>query len=328
MKKALVIVLAVAFLVGAGFSNQTAVEASSLADEIDELEIVVTYGAGGSTDVTVRQMEPHLEEHLGIDITISNVSGAAGLTGANYAHGTDRDDGSLMFTLVTTPAYFAPHTTPDTIEFDPRYDLTHIARVGQWRNDLAIRKDDDRFDNWEEFLEYSRENPGEVTVGLNGIGHTTHITMEWLSMQEDVDWTFVPYDSGSENVSALAGGHVDASASVVSWAGMEDEIEPIVAFDNEPIPGYEDVPYLQELGYDWTAPSLLSFAAPEGVPEDRVEELAEAIEYAVTQDDVLDVMGEYEMFVDFWPGEELQQDIEERYDVLGELMEEIGLAAE
>ena len=106
---------------------------------------------------------------------------------------------------------------------------------------------------------------------------------------------------------------------------MADEIEPILVFDEFHIPGYEDVPYLKELGYDWTAPSLLAFSAPPGVPQERVDILREAIEYAANQEAVLEAMAGYEMFVDFWTGEELLQDIEDRYDVLGNILEEMGL---
>lgn len=294
-------------------------------DEIDTIELIVVYGAGGSTDIIARQVAPVLEEVLGVNVTIRNVSGAAGLTGANYAYSTERNDGSVIFTLTTTPAYMSSHTTPGAIEFDPR-ELTHIGRVGQWRNDLAIRKDEDRFSNWEEFLAYSKENPGEVVVGLNGIGHTTHITMEWLAMEEDVDWIMIPFDSGIENVTALAGGHVDASASVVSWMPMQDEIKPILVFDNHHIPGYEDVPILREVGYDYSAPSLFAFSAPPGVPEDRVKLLQDAIEEATKDDRVKEAMARYELIVDFWTSQRLQQEIDDRYVELGELLREIGLA--
>ena len=185
MKKTLVSILALLLIFGLGASQLVSADEGWPANELDEIEIVIVYGAGGSTDIVTRQMERYISEYLGVDIVLTNMSGAAGLTGANYVYSNADNDGSTIFTLTTTPAYFSSHTTPDIVEFDPR-ELTHIAKVGQWRNDLSIQKDDDRFSNWDEFLAYSKENPGEVIVGLNGIGHTTHITMEWLALEEDV----------------------------------------------------------------------------------------------------------------------------------------------
>lgn len=324
MKKAFIILGIMLFAIGAGLGSDLQAGGWPV-DEISSIELLVVYGAGGSTDIIARQVAPVLEEVLGVTVTIRNVSGAAGLTGANYAISTGRNDGSLIFTLTTTPAYMSSHTTPDAIVFDPR-EITHIGRVGQWRNDLSIRMDEDRFTNWEEFLAYSKDNPGEVVVGLNGIGHTTHITMEWLAREEGIDWIMIPFDSGIENVTALAGGHIDAAASVVSWMPMADQIAPILVFDDHHIPGYEDVPTLREVGFDYSAPSLFAVSAPAGVPEERVQILQDALQKATEDERVIEAMARYEMIVDFWTSQRLAQEIDERYVELGELLREIGLA--
>ena len=88
-----------------------------------QVELVVPFGAGGSSDLSARALVPYLEKELGCTIFVNNVSGAGGLTGTSYALNKAADGYTLMWegTRSTSPEVYsleAPYTTADLIPIE------------------------------------------------------------------------------------------------------------------------------------------------------------------------------------------------------------------
>jgi tripartite-type tricarboxylate transporter receptor subunit TctC len=147
----------------------------------------------------------------------------------------------------------------------------------------------------EDFVNAAKENPGVLTVGLTGVGHTSHMGALLFSSLTDIELTYVPFGGGAPartailgnhvstaflNVSELASAHADGTAKMLAVSSPErSELAP-------------NVPTFRELGYDFTFQSVSGIAAPAGVPEDIMAELAGAFEEAAQDPEYLQILKE------------------------------------
>ena len=72
-------------------------------------------------------------------------------------------------------------------------------------------KGDSPFKTFKDLIDYARQNPKKVTFGTNGTNSISHITMETIAKQENVQMTHIPFKGTPESQAALLGGHVTAA---------------------------------------------------------------------------------------------------------------------
>src|SRR5699024_1999370 len=109
------------------------------------------------------------------------------------------------------PLTIKPHT-------DAQYnydDFKPIIQVTEVPIGLAVPKDApyDTFEEWQEWVE---QNPGEFEYGTPGAGLSQHITMESIKGELEIDVAHVPYDSGTEAITATVGGHTDGTFTQIT----------------------------------------------------------------------------------------------------------------
>src|SRR2546430_16221925 len=78
-----------------------------------------------------------------------------------------------------------------------------------------------------ELVQLSRQQPGRLTVGTDGVGTSLHLTAEMLQQQAGLSWTHVPYKSGPQALTELAGGAIDL-------AGLPPALGPSFAREGKP----------------------------------------------------------------------------------------------
>ncbi len=81
-----------------------------------QLNIVVPYGAGGTTDRIVRGLGPFLEKELGVPVVIINRKGGGGIVGTKAHLKNDPDDGS--FILYNLQPYLSGAIAKDAFKLD------------------------------------------------------------------------------------------------------------------------------------------------------------------------------------------------------------------
>src|SRR5690606_23087955 len=119
-------------------------------------------------------------------------------------------------------------------------------------NVVAIRKDLPVKDI-QEFIEYTRENSGKVTVATQGNGSTSHLTGAMFASAVDTEFTFVPYRGSAPALAALVGGQVDVffdniGAMYAQHASDNARIIAVASPTRSPL--LPDVPTLAESGLD------------------------------------------------------------------------------
>lgn len=252
----------------------------------EPVTIVMPFSAGGSTDLMIRGLVPFIEEELGTSIIVENLVGAGGQVALTEIAGSAPDGYTIGVTnLPSTLAYVNEErqATYDQSSFEP------LATVNRFRGIIATSSSG-QFATLEEMVEAAQAEPGSVTVGVDGLGGDDHIFVTAFEEAADVEFTIVPFDDGSEKMTALIGNQIDLSfGSVPTFMAQIESGNAVAlaALDAEPIEGLDDVPTTSSFGYDvqWESYNVLS--VPAGTdPEVRavLEDAIEAASAAAAQD--------------------------------------------
>ena len=244
-----------------------------------DIEFIVPYGAGGSTDQFVRALVPHLEAALGVSVVVRNVTGGGGAVG--YAETLAKPADGYTVTV--------PNNAMFTLEgmgyVDFSYqDFDNIARVILEDYVLTVGADTG-FQTAQELADYARQNPGEVQIGHSGVGSSTHIVTVALMEFLGVDVDLVPYEGGAAAMVAAMGGHVHGivqhPAEIISAVAGGDLV-PLASMGDVRAHSLPDTPTMKEAGLDFTVLQWRGIGFPGGVSDEVKQVWVSALEQAVT----------------------------------------------
>ena len=213
MKKLLMSVLMAAVL-------PTAALAQAWPDK--PITVVVPFGAGGGVDAAARIVMPKLAERLGQQVVIENVPGASGTIGTQRVAKAKPDGYTLLF-AVASPINVAPLVAPASVRYDAFKELVPIAPVAV-SPFVLVGKPGLPAATTAELLALARKQPGKLTYGTDGFGTSLHVTAAMITHTAGVDLLHVPYKSGPQVLTDVAGGQVDLAVLPVALVqGMVKE---------------------------------------------------------------------------------------------------------
>ena len=162
---------------------------------------------GGATDTVLRLIASKLSERLGQPVVIENRAGAAGtIAGAAVAR-AEPDGHTLLFGVAANLAV-AP-ATMKSAPYDPGKAFTAIIEVARGPY-IWMVKPGVPAGTMQEFIAWTKKNPGKVNYGSPGQGSVHHLASEMLRQATGVEMTHVPYKGGSTAYTAMLGGEIDA----------------------------------------------------------------------------------------------------------------------
>ena len=134
-----------------------------------------------------------------------------------------------------------------------------------------------------ELLEYAKKNPGKIRVSTPGLGSTVHFNLEMIQSMTGTQFTHIPYKGGEAVITALLGGHVEATFDAIAKIMPHAEAGKMrVLLLTKKFSGLPNVPTITELGYKEDLLSAwFAFYAPAGIPEEVKRVLVPAIEKAI-----------------------------------------------
>jgi len=233
----------------------------------------VGFPPGGATDIIIRSLADASEKSLGQKIVVINKPGGGGAVAASLL-AKEKGDGYTLAAYPDTPVTRAPHLRD--LDYDPFRDLSHIIRVGLWKNAFVVRSDSP-FKKWEDVVNWAKKNPGQLIYGHPGAGTTPHITMANLALRLGFTFKNVPFAGDTPNVSALLGGHIMvAGGSSLAWKSHVEAktMRVLLVFEKEGLDYAPDAPTFEKIHYDLDTPTSLIICAPKGIP-DPIREILE-----------------------------------------------------
>ncbi|MBL8289904.1 MAG: tripartite tricarboxylate transporter substrate binding protein [Rubrivivax sp.] len=176
--------------------------------------VVVPFGAGGGVDAAARVVLPKLGERLGQQLIIENVPGASGTIGTQRVV-RSRPDGYTLLFAVASPINVAPLVAPSSVRYDALKELLPVAPVAV-SPFVLVGRPGLAANSAAELLALARSQPGRITYGTDGMGTSLHLTAATIAQQGGVNLMHVPYKSGPQALTDVAGGTVDLAVLPVA----------------------------------------------------------------------------------------------------------------
>ena len=182
------------------------------------VEIVVPAAAGGANDLTGRLLQRVMQDGKLVPTNINVVNRPGGGHSIGLAYLNQRA-GDGHYLMIETGTMLVNEITG---KLKIRHaDITPIAVL--YRDFVAISvRADGPMRTGRDFVERLRKDPGSVSIALSSaLANANHLAAAMLAKNAGVDvkrMKIVVFNSGSETMTALMGGHVDAVAGPANLA--------------------------------------------------------------------------------------------------------------
>jgi tripartite-type tricarboxylate transporter receptor subunit TctC len=259
----------------------------------NDLQGIIQWGAGGSTDVVMRAVTPHAEEVLGASIVLTNRTGGVGAIATKFVSVQD-PDGYTLLMGAENPQIYKVMGLGD-IDYSDFIPINILARGVP----LIVANTDAPFNTFKEMVEYAQANPGTVKIGSTGPGGVPSVVTAMLTSQVELPMTAVPYDGDGPAQTALMGGAINVLPAVLG-AAIENvkagRVKPIAIIDTERNPLLPDVPAIVEEYPDFAQylpwGPFFGIFVKDGTPEEAVTKLQAAFKESAEQPGFKSLMDE------------------------------------
>ena len=245
------------------------------------IQFVIANVAGASMDITGRMLASELEKSLGQKVIPTNKPGASAIIGTNTVVKSKKDGYTLLYTSVSGLT-FGPITSPEIVHYDPAKDLEFLGLHYLFPSGINV-KADAPWKSFAELIDYAKKNPLKVRVSTTGVGSVPHFMLEMIQVMTGAQFTHVPFEGGESVVTAVLGGHVEASCDAYAKVSPHVDAGKIrVLLTNRKVLGHPQIPTITELGYKQSLPnSWFGLLAPAGIPDEAKRVLVPAAEKAI-----------------------------------------------
>ncbi|HMM22570.1 MAG TPA: tripartite tricarboxylate transporter substrate binding protein [Selenomonadales bacterium] len=310
MKKKLfaisLIILMMIGLVGCGKSdNPNAGSSQASKYPAKAINLIVPFNTGGGADLAARAFASIAPKYLGQSVIVIQKPGAAG-TVAHTSLKNERPDGYTLIITGNSPSTVAPFL--EKVQYDPINDFEFAGRFTNLHNVLVV-KQDAPWNTIEEFIAYAKANPGKVKVGTSGANSMDDLMVRMLNKSLNIELVPVPFDSTSEAVMAVLGGHITAASGSTSTClpqVQNGSLKPLAITSDTRDPSYKDVPTLIERGINLSLNNSIGIAAPKGTPKEIIEVLEKAIKQTVEDEGYKAVAAKFGLTVDYLNGSDFK----------------------
>ena len=286
------------------------------------VRLIVTFPAGGPTDVTARALAEATSKHLGQPVVVENRPGAAGTLGY-AALATARPDG---YTLAMTPVTGLRVSQMENTSWSPLRDVQYVIGLTGYVFAVVV-KADAPWRTMRELAAHIAANPGKVTYGSHGVGSSVHMAMEELAGTQKWNVTHVPFKGSADMLSALVGGHVDVAMDSTGAVPMAEagRVRVLAVFTEQRTAVWPDAPTLRELGFGTVATGPYGIGAPAGTPPAVVRTLHDAFKKGLEEPSHLKALERYNQPVWYKSSEDYTAWMRAQHEVERRTLERLGL---
>lgn len=290
-----------------------------------EINFLVGFAPGGSTDTTIRTVSTAASKLLNQPVVVSNKPGAGGAQ-ALATLATSKPDGYTLgnFNISAPMGNVIKNTDP----FNVLTDFVPICNLTSFPNIIVVPAKSP-FRTLADLVQAAQKKPGDITGASSGVGTSQHFGLELFKSVAKVDITHVAHKGSTPAVTALLGGHLDCgninSVDVIQHV-KAGTLKALCVTSPKRIPELPDVPSIVEAGYpDAIIISWVGCAAPAGTPAPIIAKLADTFQKTLSQKDVQDKLKEIGFTPDFIPPDEFKIFVKKEYDRYKKIAETAGI---
>lgn len=251
------------------------------------LTLIVNGGAGSLPDLFARPLADRLRQSLGQGVVVDNRPGAGGMV-ALQALTNAPADGHQLALVTNAHAVWNPHVFPK-LSYDPVVDLLPVSPVAVIPMALAINA---RLPatTLEEFVALARSRPGVLNYASSSNGSPPHVLFELFKRQAGIDIVHVPFKTGPDALTSVAGGDTQAylaATSLLEPLVQDGRLRVLAVSPSPPGAAWQGAPSFASRGHAGFEGAIwLGVVTRSGVPGDVVARLNREIGAAL-QDPIL-----------------------------------------
>ncbi|MFA6366876.1 MAG: tripartite tricarboxylate transporter substrate binding protein [Candidatus Hydrogenedentales bacterium] len=255
----------------------TGVSAQATWKPTKPINVIVPWGAGGSTDQITRIAAGELEAALGTKLVIVNQPGASGSVGTKSVLDAPRDG----YTWASgAAADLATYPVLGFLDTDIRKDWNIYLSVA---NVMVVSVNANTpYKTFDELLAAFKANPGKITVATAGMSSAGHIGIEMIKKFTGIDYKHVTYDGGNPAVIATISGETQVTTQLaVEQADMirGKKLRPLAVLSDKPLQleGYGTIAPITKWLKDFkSGPNYFGIFIPKGVPQEVIDTVNKA----------------------------------------------------
>jgi len=274
------------------------------------ITIVVPIGAGGMTDVTARLLAEKFKVELGQPVLVLNKPGASGSLGLKYFL-SQKADG---YTAVVAP--LSDNLASPYFNDMAPFNLDDFAFIGGYmlQERILFTNLEKPYKTFEEFIDYARKHPGEISAGSAGIQWPLEV-IKSIAVKNGLKMKYVMFKSGGEASTAILGKHVDVcetgNGAPAFQAARQGQLTFLVNLGSQDVPFFPTCKNLKQLGYPFTTAIEYGMAVRAGTPENIRKKLEDTLRKTVELPEVKKTMEGMGMPARFLDGKKFKEIVSE-----------------
>lgn len=252
-----------------------------------QVNVIVPFSAGGSTDLIARILAQHLQAKFNTSFVVENKGGAGGSIGTGLVAKAANDGYTLLVGTVSSSVINA--FLYSKLPFDLEKDFQPVALLATLPN-LLIVNPKLPAKTVPELVAYLRANPGKVTFGSSGIGTSSHLSAVMFQGATGTGMTHVPFRSTNEVINSMIGGHIDLAIDSMTTAwpqAKEGIVRPLAVTTPKRSETAPDLPTIGETLPGFQATAWQGLFAPAGTPRPIVDKLAAEVKRILESPEVV-----------------------------------------
>lgn len=233
------------------------------------LELIVHNAPGGGSDILARFIANLIEKEklLPVRVVVNNKPGGGSATAMAYLAEKRGDSHTLaLFTSAWLVTPILAKEARVTVG-----DMTPIARLVT-ESALIVVKSDSPYRTLKDFIDAAKREPGKLKQVGGSVQTRGNFVRLQLQKATGAQWSYISYPGGGERISALLGGHMQLLVAEPQELGehvRSGNMRALAQIAAKRLPGFPDVPTLQESGFDVRADATpRGVAGPPDMPRD------------------------------------------------------------
>jgi tripartite-type tricarboxylate transporter receptor subunit TctC len=239
-----------------------------------QIELIVPFVAGGTTDTIGRMLAQRFSDSWRQTVIVSNRPGGGSIIGSNVVAKAPPDGHMLLVNTIS----FAITAALQKLPYDAVNDFAPVTELASLPLILVVHPSLPAT-SLQEFIAFVKSKPGGLDYASSGVGTSPHLAAEMFNAMAGVKLLHVPFKGNAEGMNAMLGGHIKvyfALAPAVMQHIRAGNVRAIAVTTERRLAALPDVPTIAELGFPaYEINSWQGLWAPAGTPKEIVARISD-----------------------------------------------------
>jgi tripartite-type tricarboxylate transporter receptor subunit TctC len=245
------------------------------------VELIVPFPAGGTTDVIARLVAQYVSQKWGRAVVVTNKAGATGAIGSEFVARAKPDGYTLLVATASTHAVLPAYRS--TLPYDTVTSFAPATLLATFPNMLVVNPKLP-VNSVGDLVALLKQKPGKLNFSSSGVGGTGHFAGELFKLMTGTNMVHVPYKGSAPALNDLIAGSVDLTIDNMStvWPMVKQgQLRALGVASLHRVPTAPDIPAIAETVPGFEVTSWVGVVATAGTPPAIIQKISKSFAEAV-----------------------------------------------